>query len=711
MKHVMRRPVMRMLPAAMMLCSATLVEAQSIEEIIVIGVRDTHTVRTDDTMVAPADTAELLKKMPGANINKNGELTGIAQYRGMHGDRVNVSINGAHISSGGPNAMDAPLHYAPVAMLESLTINRGIVPVSAGQETIGGNVEAQTYSGEFGDSTGFSFNGRTYLGAQSVNGGSVGSVLLSLTNRNHLFRAFLMKEEGGDTRFNGGKILPSEYERDRYDLGYSYQRGNHEFSLDFARSNTGHAGTAALPMDIMSVDSDLLRSRYQWQGNEYTVTAEFSLNDIGHWMTNFHLRRPPLNAAGNPDPARFRNTYTASDNYGFALKAERDVSNGTWRAGIDGHFSEHMALIANPNVGPFFIDNFKDAEKNLLGIFLERELSLTDTMGLEAGIRYNQVSMDSAQVNANLNPANMGAGMPFMLNNLARVMSTQFNNSKLKQTDNNIDWFARISMDTDYDVIWYAGVARKSRSPSYQERYLWLPAESVGGLADGKTYTGNPNLEAEVAHEVEIGFDLDSGRFSFYPRIFFKDVADFIQGIPGTDPAALSFAQIQANAGMGPANPLQFANVDARYFGMDMEASYELTDQLNLRSVLSMVRGERRDISDNLYRIAPDNLILALDYSRGDWMTSFESVSYAGQNKVSATNLEKKTSGYTLFNLSGRVNLANNIELGLGVNNLLDKRYDDHLGAYNRAYNPDIALRDRLPGIGRSVYGRVMWYF
>ena len=61
-------------------CGATYTQAQPIEEMIVIGVRDTHTVRTDDTMVAPADTAELLKEMPGANVNRNGELTGIPQY-------------------------------------------------------------------------------------------------------------------------------------------------------------------------------------------------------------------------------------------------------------------------------------------------------------------------------------------------------------------------------------------------------------------------------------------------------------------------------------------------------------------------------------------------------------------------------------------------------------------------------------------------------
>ena len=45
-------------------------DAPRINEIIVVGVQDSHTVATDDTLVAPADTAQMLRKMPGANLNK-----------------------------------------------------------------------------------------------------------------------------------------------------------------------------------------------------------------------------------------------------------------------------------------------------------------------------------------------------------------------------------------------------------------------------------------------------------------------------------------------------------------------------------------------------------------------------------------------------------------------------------------------------------------
>ncbi len=699
----------RLLPLSIMLsCTAA---AQSVEEIIVTGVIDTHTVRTDDTMVAPADTAQLLRQMPGANINKNGELTGIAQYRGMYGDRMNVSINGAKISSGGPNAMDAPLHYAPVALLESLTINRGITPVSAGQETIGGNVNAETYSGDFGLGDDFRFSGRTYVGGQTVNDGLVASGFFSLSNRNHIFRSFLMKEKADDAEFARGSITPSEFDRERYDLGYSYQQGDHEFSIDYARNETGYAGNAALPMDIAAVDSDLFNSRYEWQGADLTVTAKLAYNEVEHLMNNFDLRRPPQDNDMGPGTMRYRQAFTTGDSLDASLSAERFVDNGSWLFGVDAHLADHNAVISNPNQPMFYVDNFKDVERNIVGGFIERDMALLDRMNLRAGLRYNRVSMDAGEVSANMNPMDMPSGMPFMMNMLAANLAGAFNDQELRQTDDNVDAFARLSIDTDSDISWYIGAAHKSRSPSYQERYLWAPMESTGGLADGNTYIGDPDLKPETALEFEFGFDLETARYSLYPRAFYKDVSDYIQGTPSQNELANNFAQLMANMGMGRPQPLQFSNVDATLYGWDVEAGYSLSERIELRAVASMVRGERDDIDDNLYRIAPDNLILAADYLGNDWMASLESVNYRRQGRVSATNQETETSGYSIINLSGRFNPTQDLELGIGINNLLDQQHRDHLAGFNRAFNPDIGMRERLPGLGRNFYGRMMWYF
>jgi iron complex outermembrane receptor protein len=686
-------------------------ERQRIEEITVVGVRDTHTVIVDDTLVATPDTAQLLRKMPGANVNKNGELTGIAQYRGMFGDRIQVSVDDAQINGAGPNAMDSPLHYAPVAILESLTINRGIVPVSKGQETIGGYVEANTYAGDFGTTEDFEFSGRAYAGAQSVNSGDVLSGFLSMANDTHIFRGFVMQERADDLEFPNGDITPSEYDRERFDLGYSFAKGLHEFRIDFARNNTKDAGTASLPMDILSIDSDLFRSRYTFSTSEGLFTAELSASDNEHWMTNYHLRKPPQTAGSTDDPMRFRRNWAVSENYGFALKYEQFADNGNWLFGIDGHFAEHRSIITNLNSAPFYISNFNDVNRDIIGAFIERQISLNTRTGLETGIRINHVSMDSVPVSANLNPMNMMMGMPVMMNNLAGALSTQFNNDNIAQTDTNVDAFVRLSYQTEGDATWYVGAARKTRSPSYQERYLWIPLEATGGLADGKTYIGNPNLNPEVAHEIELGLDLENSRYGIYPRIFSKRVSDYIQGIPSTNMTANNFAQMMANMGMGMPNPLQFSNVEARFYGLDIDSNFSINNKITLRAILNIVRADRRDINDNLYRVSPDNVLIALDYRGDGWTGSIESVTYADQNRIAITNSELKTEGYSLVNVMARSSLADGVEVSIGAENLLDESYLDHLAAYNRAYNPDIASRARMPGLGRNFYARVMWNF
>ena len=306
---------------------------------------------------------------------------------------------------------------------------------------------------------------------------------------------------------------------------------------------------------------------------------------------------------------------------------------------------------------------------------------------------------------------NMAMGMPVMMNNMASMLANRFNGQDLSQVDNNIDWFARFSIYTDNDTTWYMGAARKTRSASYQERYLWIPMEATGGLADGKTYVGTPDLDPEVARELELGFDLETGDFNIYPRLFYKEVSDYIQGTPSTNMTVNQFSMMMANMGMGLPNPLQFTNTEATFYGFDVDADYALSDRLTLRAVASMVRGERDDINDNLYRISPDNMLISLDYRANNWTGTLESITYAEQDRISATNIEQVTDGYSILNMSAMISFDTDTELRLGVENLLDEDYLDHLAAYNRSFNPDIAMRSRMPGLGRNFYARLMWYF
>ena len=81
------------------------------------------------------------------------------------------------------------------------------------------------------------------------------------------------------------------------------------------------------------------------------------------------------------------------------------------------------------------------------------------------------------------------------------------------------------------------------------------------------------------------------------------------------------------------------------------------------------------------------------------------------QDKVSDNNRELETAGYGLLNLSATWQAIQRLQLAAGVANVLNNEFRDHMTGYTRVQNPDIALRDRLPGTGTNVFARLSYTF
>ncbi len=658
-----------------------------IEEIHVVAEADTRRYELARTLDITPDSAVILRKAVGANVNSNGPLTGMAQYRGMSRMRIASRINGQTISPGGPNWMDPPLSYAPAAHLDSLEVHRGITSVSAGMETIGGVVDATTWQGDFAEA-GTSIQGRLRAGANEVNDGSLLSGAMVVAGTGQRLKLSGMTEQADDTEFAEGSILPTEYRRDRYDIGYGARIGAHTFNFDYGHSETGDAGTPALAMDIEYIDSDLFGLGYRHDSAAWELEARVWASDIEHGMTNYHLRTPP--AAG----AQYRRNITTADNAGFSLSA----STRGWTFGIDAHDENHDSNIDNPDNPMFFVTNFNDAERRLLGVYVERGFVLNHAWFLELGARYNRVDSDAGTVNAT--PAMMGMAP-------AVALRDNFNAGERDVSDDNVDLMAKARYAASTELAWYLGVARKSRAPSYQERYLWLPLQATAGLADGRTYTGQVDLEPEVAHEVELGLDYAGARISLAPRFFYRDVSDYIEGGASSNTAAIAFVRMMNMMnGTNMADPLEFRNVDAELYGADLDWSWQVSERVALEGVVNYVRGTTAH--DNLYRIAPLNGFVALRYDRPRWGVSLESFMAADQNHVAAFNGEPESDSWATFNLNGYAYLTPAVRLSGGVENLADKDYADHLSGINRVMgNPDLGVGERLPGAGRNLFARI----
>ena len=632
--------------------------------------------------VATPDSADLAKRLPGTHINRNGPLTPIVQYRGLFSDRVNVMLDGVRVSQAGPNSMDASLSYLPASRVGEIELYRGIAPVSSGIETIGGTLVANSRQPEFGSGREVEFHGHAHAGYASNPRSHQTAVTASISNENNRAYIAASRDKGRDARFDGGRILPSQHNRDTLSVGYGFKFGQaSEAGFDVQHVNTTNTGTAALPMDIQYVRGENYRANLKTElSNGDQLSFRLHYQDVDHLMDNFSLRQAPA------DAMRWRETFT--DVLARGMQIRYQMQN--WQLGFDMDQSRYNTTIFNPNNAMFFVQNFNNASRDRYSVFAEWDGELNEVWSLQSGVRYSHVVTNADAVDSN---GPMGAVV---------ALRDRFNEASRRKSNDLFDIAAVFTRELRSDLDLELGIARKQRAPSYQERYLWAPFESTAGLADGNTYLGNVNLKPETAYQFELGLNWHPRQIQISPRLFYHHINNFIQGTPTTDATAIMANNMMSMSGR---DPLQFSNVDAKLYGLDTNWFAALTDHWQLEGTVSYVRGKRRDTGDNLYRIAPLTARTMLSYVEPSWQLGLEVETIAAQRKVSSTNLEQKTSGYALFNLSGRYQPVKDLTVTAGINNLFDRRYQDHLGGYNRVMgNPDIGVLDRLPGIGRNAY-------
>jgi iron complex outermembrane receptor protein len=609
------------------------------------------------------------------------------------------------------------LSYIPTGDLHEVVVDRGVSPVSAGSESIGGTIRVNPRQGTFGAGKSFEPHGIITLGGQTIDSGYDGNALLWLSNDRHRFQISATYLRGDD--FDAGKsetVVPTEYERWNAGIGYGFQDGAQKGRLIYSFDKTGDTGTPALPMDVHSIDAHTLRADYENAFGPVKIEARFHYIGGDHEMDNFSLRSPPRNIRGTR--MRRLSEATATD-YAYDLRGSMTLGPGELRFGTDGWLPRNNAEIFNPDDPAFKIVNFNDVKRNRFGLFGEWAGELAENWNLAGGARYTRVGSDAEKVSASGLGMNQGN---------AEVLAEAFNLSDRGQVDDLLDLFVVLSLRLNDTMTLEFGAARKQRAASYQERYLWLPLESTAGLADGRNYIGDVYLDPETAYHFDLGLDAATRDFYFTPRLFYKRVDDYIQGTPVTTGPAVAFRSTAANMvrGLGfcqanPASPtcvpLQFSNVDAELYGVDAGFGVAITDDWRIDGNVSYVRGRRRDIDDNLYRIAPLNGILDLTYLGSNWSATAEGEFFAKQDDVSETNAEQETDGYALLNLYGQYRFNDSLNIRAGVRNVFDSFYQNHVAGINRVIadkeaNPvDLDPGERLPGPGRSFFIRAEYRF
>lgn len=631
------------------------------------------------------DAASLVARVPGAAIIGNGPISGQVQHRGLFSDRLSIRIAGQDFLSSGPNLMDPPLHYVPMPLLSRIIVSRDVASVSDGP-SLGASVDAELLEVSFSKDSAPNFQSKGSVSFNSATDGYALGTVTGVASDRWKLEGLLSYEKGGDTRAAKTRLVrASGYDRLAYGLGGGVQTEKLGLNFAWRKQETGPSGNPPFAMDIAFFNGDFFNASGRYELAGAVVEASLSHASISHAMDNYSLRPAPT------DASRIRRSEANADTWAGKLALEIVGM----KAGLDWQRATRDVTIRNPNMAEFWIASLNGVEQSRVGAFAEVVKSIQG-LHVEAGLRVDRHT-------SHIGDALVGAATPPLLSGYAAT-TTSRNRDRSKTT---VDGIVRIWREVGA-LQPYLTLAHKQRFPNAVELHSWMPTEASGGLADGNIYIGNKDLKPEGAWVASAGVDFTGRNIILKPSVFYRRIDDFIQGVPV--PASYD-AALRIAAMNGDATPLMFANTDAEMVGGDISAQWFLSSRLQADAVVSYVRGSRRDIDDHLYRMAPLNGRIGVSWTQDHYQLGAEVLMAAAQKRVSASNGETTSPGWATVNLWGRVQINGGLSLDLGIENIFDKSWADHLSGINRVRDSDIGVGERVPGKGRHGFARLSWSY
>ena len=681
--------------------------------------------------VAMSDTATILTKISGINVQSAGGISNLPVIRGLADNRLRILVDGVDSIASCPNSMNSPLSYiAPSAVAEA-TVYAGVTPVSVGGNSIGGTIVVDTAEPVFSADSTLVSSGEVGAFYRS-NGNSYGANLsttladdtFSLTYKGSYAQSDNYKA-GGDFKSYTATGNPNQslakdevgstaFESKNQSLDIAYKNGDHLLQGTYLWQRVPKESYPNQRMDMLDNQLDRINLRYKGELNWGQLEAQAYTENVEHYM-NFGDDKQFLygDAVGMP-------MYTDSETIGANLKGIIDVTNqGTVTVGAeyqDYTLNDLWPASGTMMMSPNEFQNINNGQRQRIGVYGEWEKPITPKWTTQIGARYERIRTSADEVSGY---------NTIMMTNQGRD-SANFNASDRSSTDHNIDVTAIARYDIDAQRSVELGAAHKDRTPSLYERYTWstwpMAAIMNNTVGDGNGYFGDPNLRPEKSNTLSATFDWRSneGSWGIKSTPYYSQIDDYIDAVQWNSAANTPAANQTANR----YNVLRYTNQDARIYGIDITADRDLANNAwgywGLSGSLSYSNGKNKDTGSDLYNIMPLNGSVALHHENSGWKNQIEVVGVTAKNKVSEPRNEIKTSGYGLLNLSTGYQWQD-IRIEAGIDNVFDKNYALPLGGAYMGQGKTMSMNGELapgsnwgtsvPGMGRSFFMGVNYKF
>ncbi len=634
----------------------------------------------------PRDLAEKLKEVPGVLAVRRGGTNLEPVVQGLREHQVAMVVDGSRAFAAGPARMDSEISHVDPARVSSLEVIKGPYALS---ECAGGLAavlvktdpvpvhDRMTFGGSV--STGYSFNGANRLGHTRffAAGRRAGISVRASGGKGDDYRAGAGSAPAPTIpgRFGeyqlGGKLrlsLPSNQEL-TFDSGLDTQQ-----DLDY-------------PGRLLDANHFITRS---WNGAYYmkepaaaiqSVSFRLYLSKKSHRMNN-DGKPTAMDMPGRVPPFGLAVSLpTESDSLGGAGRISFQPRSG-WavQTGFDFYDLSQQAtrfISRRSNDRLLFRDNvWPDARIRDQGFYLTAAKA-GEAWGVAAAVRFDAVQAEAAR------PSDF-----FRANTAGPMNGKEFNTSASLTARRNLTEAVTVS----------GGLGRVVRTANVLERYSdRFPSTKFQIAAE---FMGTPGIEPETGYQADLGLEIRWAGMRLRGAGFYRRIQDFITVAPAPG--------IRKRLPLSPPQVFRYLSGDhADFRGLDFSLRAPITQGLEFGIQGAYTLAD--DIEQSLAAIGVNEPVLGippfevrsrLRYTGGSglFFGEFEMRNVGPQDRVAASRLEAPSPGFTTFSLRGGLKLPKRLSLDVGIENLADKFYFEHLNSLNPF------TRERIPELGRNVF-------
>ncbi|MFW2101253.1 TonB-dependent copper receptor [Acinetobacter johnsonii] len=622
-----------------------------------------HADPKQPTQPIPAvDGAAYLQSIVGFNQIKNGGANGDVTFRGMFGSRIKILTDGTENLGACPSRMDNPASYVSPESYDKITVVKGPQTV---QYAHTGSAATVIFEREPEQLT----SAKPYRGQASVMLGSYGrldqNVEAAVGDETKYARLNANRSIADSYQDGAGNTVPSDWEKWNADLELGWTPNEDTWIELKGGKSDGEAVYAGRSMDGSKFARESLGLHVEKKNiseviKKVEAQVDYSYND--HVMDNFSLRK--FNPADGMLMPMASNVARRTLNARVAMT--QDWGQLQLISGIDSQKNEHTkrsGSLMSPYQNKARVG---DMDFESYGAFGELSYAFNDQHKLVTGARVDQAKID----------------------NLA---------TDIERKETLPSGFVRIESELAEHVKTYAGLGYVERVPDYWELFSTKYHQSTG--------TTFANLENEKTAQFDAGYQYEQGAFKSWASVYAGLIQDYIlvKYVP-----VISMGKTKYEA--------RSRNVDATIAGAEVGVAYQLTDQIQADISTMYAWGENTTDHTALPQIAPLEGRFNLRYVQEKYNLGLLWRVVAAQDRTSyregniiGYDLEDSKSFGTL-SLNGTYNIQKDLDLSVGIDNVLNKNYAEHLNKLGSS-GFDYAATEQFNNIGRNYWARISMKF